>query len=133
MLITAYVISFLGMIVLPFILWIYFRRKFELSWKLVLAGGLTFIGSQIPHIPLVLGLNNFLHSTSLLVNSIILGLLAGIFRGDCPLHPVQVHPQEIPFVEGRRAGRLGSWRYRSDPPRHIGYGDACIHDLIPQR
>jgi hypothetical protein len=39
MLITAYVISFLGMILLPIILWIVFTRKFALSWKLALAGG----------------------------------------------------------------------------------------------
>jgi uncharacterized membrane protein YhfC len=80
MLIAAYTISFLGMIVLPIILWIYFTRKFTLSWKLVLAGGLTFIASQILHIPLVLAMGSFLKSVSLLVNAIILGLLAGIFE-----------------------------------------------------
>lgn len=80
MLIAAYTISFLGMIVLPIILWIYFTRKFALSWKLVLAGGLTFIASQILHIPLVLAMGSFLQSISLLFNAIILGLLAGIFE-----------------------------------------------------
>jgi uncharacterized membrane protein YhfC len=68
------------MILLPIILWIYFTRTFSLSWKLVLAGGLTFIGSQLLHIPLVFGLNDFLKDASLLVNAIILGLLAGIFE-----------------------------------------------------
>lgn len=80
MLITAYIISILGMVLLPIILWRYFTRKFMLPWKLILAGGLTFIGSQVLHIPLVLGLNNFLKVTSLLINAIILGLLAGIFE-----------------------------------------------------
>ena len=80
MLIAAYTISFLGMIVLPIILWVYFTRKFALSWKLVLAGGLTFIASQILHIPLVLAMGSFLQSISLLFNAIILGLLAGIFE-----------------------------------------------------
>ena len=80
MLIAAYSASFLGMILLPILLWIIFTRKFALSWKLVLAGGLTFIASQILHIPLVLGLNSFLQSSSLLVTAIILGLLAGIFE-----------------------------------------------------
>lgn len=80
MLITAYIISILGMMVLPIILWRIFTRKFRLSWRFVLAGGLTFIASQILHIPLVLGLNNFMQSASLLVNAIILGLLAGIFE-----------------------------------------------------
>jgi len=80
MLSAAYIFSFLGMIFLPILLWLFFTRRFSLSWKLVLAGGLTFIASQIPHIPLVLGLNNFLKNQSLLVNAVILGLLAGIFE-----------------------------------------------------
>jgi uncharacterized membrane protein YhfC len=80
MLSAAYVVSFLGMIVLPILLWIYFTRKFALSWKLVLAGGLTFIASQVLHIPLVIAMGSFLQSVSLLINAIILGLLAGIFE-----------------------------------------------------
>jgi uncharacterized membrane protein YhfC len=80
MLIAAYIVNFLGMILLPIVLWIYFTRKFSLSWKLVLAGGLTFIASQIPHIPLVLVMGPFLKGVSLLANAIILGLLAGIFE-----------------------------------------------------
>lgn len=80
MLTAAHVISFLGMIVLPVVLWIYFTRKFTLSWKLVLAGGLTFIASQILHIPLVIAMGSFLKGVSLLVNAMILGLLAGLFE-----------------------------------------------------
>ena len=38
MLTTIYILSFLGMLVLPILLWIYFTRRFGLSWKLVLAG-----------------------------------------------------------------------------------------------
>lgn len=73
MLTTAYIASFLGMIILPIMLWVHFTKRFVLSWKLVLAGGLTFVASQIPHIPLVLGMGSFLQSTALLVNAIILG------------------------------------------------------------
>jgi uncharacterized membrane protein YhfC len=80
MLTTAYVISFLGMIVLPILLWIYFRRRFALSWKLVIAGALTFIAAQILHIPLVFGLSSFLQTLPLLVHAVLLGLLAGIFE-----------------------------------------------------
>jgi uncharacterized membrane protein YhfC len=80
MLTAAYIISFLGMILLPILLWITFTRKFALSWKLVLAGGLTFVVSQILHIPLVIGLGPFLQSVSLLVNAVLLGLLAGLFE-----------------------------------------------------
>jgi uncharacterized membrane protein YhfC len=80
MLTAAYIISFLGMIVVPILLWIYFTRRFALSWKLVLAGGLTFIASQILHVPLVVGISSFLQNSSLLVNAVVLGLLAGIFE-----------------------------------------------------
>lgn len=80
MLAVAYIISFLGMILLPIGLWIYFRRKFALPWKLIVAGALTFIAAQVLHVPLVLGMNSFLQTLPLLTNAIILGLLAGIFE-----------------------------------------------------
>lgn len=80
MLAAAYIVSFLGMIALPIGLWVYFTRKFALSWKLLLAGGLTFIASQVLHLPLVLGMGPLLKSVSLLINAIILGLLAGVFE-----------------------------------------------------
>jgi uncharacterized membrane protein YhfC len=80
MLTALYVISFLGMIFLPIIAWIYFSRNFKLSWKLVLAGGLTFIASQILHIPLVAALGPFFAKSTLLVNAVVLGLLAGVFE-----------------------------------------------------
>ena len=80
MLTLTYTISFLGMIVLPIGLWIYFTRKFALSWKLLLAGGLTFVASQILHIPLVLALRPIFGNVTLLVNAILLGLLAGVFE-----------------------------------------------------
>ena len=80
MLNLMYVIQFSGMILLPILAWIFFVRKFQLSWKLVLAGGLTFIASQIPHFPLVISLGSFLKNKPLWVNALILGLLAGIFE-----------------------------------------------------
>jgi uncharacterized membrane protein YhfC len=80
MLTSAYIVSFLGMIVLPILLWIYSTRRFALSWRLVLAGALTFIAAQVLHIPLVFGMNSFLQTLPLLVHAIILGLLAGLFE-----------------------------------------------------
>lgn len=80
MLTVAYIINFLGMILLPIGLWIYFRRKFALPWKLVVAGALTFIAAQVLHIPLVFGINSFLQTLPLVANAIILGLLAGAFE-----------------------------------------------------
>lgn len=80
MLTAAYIVSFSGMILLPFLLWVYFTRRFALSWKLVLAGALTFIASQVLHIPLVFGMNSLLQTLPLPVNAVILGLLAGVFE-----------------------------------------------------
>ncbi len=80
MLETAYVISFLGMIVLPVIAAMYLSRKFNLSWKLFLAGGITFIASQVLHIPLVLALTSTFQSWGIIPYAIVLGLLAGIFE-----------------------------------------------------
>lgn len=80
MLTAAYTISFTGMILLPILLWIYFTRKFALSWRLVLAGALTFVAAQVLHIPLVAALGSSLQNSPLVVNAIVLGLLAGIFE-----------------------------------------------------
>lgn len=80
MLTAAYIFSFTGMILFPILSWMYFTRRFSLSWKLVLAGGLTFIASQVLHIPLVIGMGSLMQSLPLVVNAILLGLLAGIFE-----------------------------------------------------
>jgi uncharacterized membrane protein YhfC len=79
MLLAALVIDYLGMIVLPIVLIIYLKRKFNLPWKLALAGAVTFILSQVLHIPF-LHLINPSPSWPLLVNAVLLGLLAGIFE-----------------------------------------------------
>jgi len=80
MLETMLVINFLAMIVLPIIAAIYFSQKFKLSWKLFLAGGLTFIASQILHIPLVLMLTPTFQSWGIVLYAVVLGLLAGLFE-----------------------------------------------------
>jgi uncharacterized membrane protein YhfC len=89
MLTVAYLLGALGMIALPIVLAFYVTRKFSLSWKLIIAGGLTFIASQILHIPFLRGLTLFLQSSAAptipaagrtLFNAILLGLLAGIFE-----------------------------------------------------
>lgn len=80
MLETTYLINFLGMTLLPIIAAIYLSRKFKLSWKLFLAGGLTFIASQILHIPLVLALTSTMLSWGIIPYAIVLGLLAGVFE-----------------------------------------------------
>jgi uncharacterized membrane protein YhfC len=89
MLLTAYSISILGMIVLPIVLVIYLKRKFNLPWKLPVAGAVTFILSQVLHIPFLYGLTALFQNGSLpkppaswavLFNATLLGLLAGIFE-----------------------------------------------------
>lgn len=79
MLLTGYVISILGMIVLPIILVIYLKRKFNLPWKLPLIGAVTFTLSQVLHIPF-LSILKPSPSWSLLFNAALLGFLAGIFE-----------------------------------------------------
>jgi uncharacterized membrane protein YhfC len=76
------------MLVVPIVLVIYLTRKFSLSWKLALAGALTFIASQVLHIPVVYGLTALFQNGTLSIpaawtsifNAIVLGLLAGIFE-----------------------------------------------------
>src|SRR5512140_3968332 len=89
MLTAAYLLNVVGMIVLPIVLAFYVTRKFRLPWKLILAGGSTFIVSQIFHIPFLYGLTAMFTSGILpaipyawatLFNAIVLGLLAGIFE-----------------------------------------------------
>ncbi len=89
MLTAAYLLNVLGMIVLPILLAFYVTRKFGLPWKLIFAGGLTFIVSQIFHIPFLYGLTAMFTNGILpaipqawasLFNAIVLGLLAGIFE-----------------------------------------------------
>jgi uncharacterized membrane protein YhfC len=89
MLATAYSISILGIIILPILFVIYLVRKFDLSWKLALAGAITFILSQVLHIPLLSALAALFNNGTLpappeawklLFNTTLLGLLAGIFE-----------------------------------------------------
>lgn len=80
MLEIMYALNFLGMILLPIFAGFYFSKRFNLSWKLFLAGGLTFIASQVLHIPLVLALTSTFQSWGVIAYALILGLLAGLFE-----------------------------------------------------
>ncbi|HSG42395.1 MAG TPA: YhfC family glutamic-type intramembrane protease, partial [Anaerolineales bacterium] len=81
-------LSVLIMLIVPIVLVVYLTRKFSLSWKLALAGALTFIASQVLHIPVVYGLTALFQNGTLSIpdawtaifNAIVLGLLAGIFE-----------------------------------------------------
>jgi uncharacterized membrane protein YhfC len=93
LLIITIAISAIGMILLPLVLGYFIAKKYQLTFKdfrkLFIAGALTFIASQVLHIPLVFGLtamfNNGIlpsppESWTLIFNAILLGLLAGIFE-----------------------------------------------------
>jgi uncharacterized membrane protein YhfC len=72
---------------LPIALAIWATRRFRTSWKLVGIGVLTFIGSQVVHIPLLYGLTALFQQGilptppmqyQLAFNAVVLGLAAGI-------------------------------------------------------
>jgi uncharacterized membrane protein YhfC len=76
-------------VIFPLILGYWIIKKKGTSWKLFGVGVLTFIGSQIFHIPVVRGLTSAFSSGLLphvdpgfapFFNAIVLGLLAGIFE-----------------------------------------------------
>jgi uncharacterized membrane protein YhfC len=82
--ITRFLNGFL-MITLPILLGIYLTNRWKLSWKIWLIGGVTFILSQVLHIPFnsyVLNpiLGNLKGGTGNWVVAISLGLSAGIFE-----------------------------------------------------
>jgi uncharacterized membrane protein YhfC len=80
MLEALFIINFVGMILLPIVVGFYLTRKFKLSWKLLLAGGSTFIASQVLHVPLVLALTPTFQSWGVIAYAVILGVLAGLFE-----------------------------------------------------
>lgn len=89
MLAAAFILGFLLMIILPVVLGIWVTRKLKLRWTLLLAGALTFIASQVLHIPFLRWLTSaFKDGTlpaippawSLIFNAVLLGLLAGLFE-----------------------------------------------------
>lgn len=86
MIIFAYAVSILLMIVMPVILAVLLRRRFNAPWFLFLVGSATFIGSQIVHIPLnewladvgLLPASGSLAGLPLWRTALILGLTAGL-------------------------------------------------------
>jgi uncharacterized membrane protein YhfC len=82
--VTHFLNGFL-MITLPILLGIYLVNRFNLTWKIWLIGGMTFIISQLFHIPfnsIILNpiLGNVPGGAGGLVGALILGLSAGVFE-----------------------------------------------------
>jgi uncharacterized membrane protein YhfC len=85
----AHLFNGLLMILLPVTLGFYLTRRWKLGWHLWWMGGLTFILSQVGHIPfnalmtILLnrtGLVNLSPNGSLIFNAVFLGLSAGLFE-----------------------------------------------------
>ena len=70
------------MIAVPALMVYWLGRRWTLPWRLALAGGVTFVGSQVLHLPAnsVLGMTLNMSSQPLPVQAIVLGLSAGIFE-----------------------------------------------------
>jgi uncharacterized membrane protein YhfC len=75
------------MMLLPIALGFYLSRKMNQPWKLFGIGALTFIASQVVHLPLLYGLTALFQQKilpnppkefGLLFNAVVLGLLAGL-------------------------------------------------------
>ncbi|MGB9776413.1 MAG: YhfC family glutamic-type intramembrane protease [Anaerolineae bacterium] len=56
MLVAAFVVEMLIMLGAPVALWLFLRRKYRAAWGLIAVGALTFVLSQVVHIPLNWGL-----------------------------------------------------------------------------
>ena len=87
MLVAVYVTQVALMLALPLGLWWALRRRAGASWRLIGVGALTFVASQVVHIPVVYGLTALLKRPDAwhpppalkdLFNAVILGLLAGL-------------------------------------------------------
>ncbi len=89
MLIITYALNFILMILLPLLLGWFLARRYGLAWRLFIVGGLTFILSQVFHIPFNIGLTTAFKqgllpsvppAWSLPFNAVVLGLSAALFE-----------------------------------------------------
>lgn len=87
MLYITYTLNFVLMIAMPIALGVFLARRFKLAWKLWAIGAVTFILSQVVHIPLNLGLTALFTNKILppppeawrpFFNPLVLGFTAGL-------------------------------------------------------
>ena len=102
------IIEIIMLIGIPVAAVLLLKRKWGLPLSIAIAGAVTFIGSQVLHIPA-----NFLlasvfdmQAQPLIVQAIILGLSAGIFE--------EVAPATSSIVSGRRMSGTGTKLPSSD-------------------
>ena len=53
---AAYILQIVLMLAMPVVVWIVLRQRWGVPWQLIGIGAVTFIASQIVHIPLLMGL-----------------------------------------------------------------------------
>lgn len=89
MITAGFIVAILIEIGLPFVLGYLFIRRYRTGWFLFFVGVLTFIGSQVLHIPALQGLTALFQNGTLptppvtilpYFNAVLLGLLAGLFE-----------------------------------------------------
>lgn len=89
MITVGFIVAILIEIGLPFLLGYLFIRRYRTGWFLFFVGVLTFIGSQVLHIPAVQGITALFRSGTLptppaavvpYFDGVLLGLLAGLFE-----------------------------------------------------
>ncbi len=81
----AYIVAILLTITLPLLFAIFLRRRFRVSWFLFAIGTVTFVGSQVVHLPLNALLSKWgvlpvgdLQGWPLAQAAVVLGLTAGL-------------------------------------------------------
>jgi len=83
----AFILAILGEIALPIGIMLWLKRRYGVGWVLFGVGVLTFIASQVVHIPLLAALNKMLvyqppsyevSYTTIFLEALMLGLLAGL-------------------------------------------------------
>jgi uncharacterized membrane protein YhfC len=85
----TFVVEILFIIGLPVGLWLWLRRRTNVSWGLIAAGAITFVLSQVLHTLLLLGIQALVNQSDLqflepssaaaiLINATVLGLAAGV-------------------------------------------------------
>ncbi len=84
----TYSLNALLMILLPMAIIVWVQRRWSLPWKLLGVGALTFVGSQVVRLPLLLGLGwlmstlwpDFPREWAMPFNVVVLSLSAGLFE-----------------------------------------------------
>jgi hypothetical protein len=121
MLAVAYLLQIALMMGLPVGLCLVLCHRWGTGWRLVASGALTFVASQLVHLPLVYWLTAPLRlpgvpkpseSTALAVNAVMLGLLAGLCE---QLANYIALKKWLPRARGVPCGhrlRYRSWRRR---------------------